>query len=194
MEFQVFKVQESFMNKTADYIRIHKYEILLCSFLLLIFGNTVSNKAKLAEILNIYQNIITGAIVFYNRKRLRNIIVGLIVFSLFLEIYQNIHPFTLSRSLHNTIYLIFFSLVSFEVYKVLLYAKTVTRELLSAALCGFVLLCLISTFLCYELEASHPHSFSNVGTTSEALPNLNYFSFVTLLIPNSYQVGERLVT
>src|SRR4051812_8130375 len=141
MEFQVSIVQKSFMNKMADYIRVHKYEILLFSFLLLIFGNTFWSNSKLFQILDIYQNITAGAVVFYTRKWLRNIIFGLILFSLCLEIYQDMHPFALSRSLHNTIYLIFFSLVSLEVYKVLLYTKTVTRELLSAALCGFVLLC-----------------------------------------------------
>ena len=55
------------------------------------------------------------------------------------------------------------------------------RDRLFAALCGFVLLCQISTFLFYLIDLYSPHSFSNTGEGSNILVNLNYFSFTTLL-------------
>jgi len=87
----------------------------------------------------------------------------LILLSLLLDLIQSDVTLTNTRSWHSIIYLVFFSLVSKEVYKEVLYSKTITRELLAAAMCGFVLLCLISTFLFYEIDTSQPHSFSNAG-------------------------------
>ena len=78
-------------------------------------------------------------------------------------------------------YLCFFFLVAKEVYKEALYAKIVSRELLSAALCGFVILCMIATFLFYIIEMEIPYSFFNIGSGKDTLTNLNYFSFTTLL-------------
>ena len=72
-------------------------------------------------------------------------------------------------------------MVAKEVYREVLYVKTVSRELLAAALCGFVLLCLIATFLFYQIDIHVPHSFSNTGEGRNILTNLNYFSFTTLL-------------
>jgi voltage-gated potassium channel len=85
------------------------------------------------------------------------------------------------KSWQGIIYLIYFFLVAKEVYKEVLYAKTVTRELLAAVLCGFVLLCLFGTFLYYQIDIKLPNSFSNLGEKRGVLSNLNYFSFTTLL-------------
>jgi voltage-gated potassium channel len=158
-----------------------KYEILLFSFLLLIFGNTFTAHVKILDVLNIYQNMIIGAFVFYNRKRLRNPVFILILLSLLLDLVQSRLTFINVRSWHSLIYLAFFFLITREVYMEVLYAKTVTRELLSAAMCGFVLLCLISTFLFVQIDLLQPHSFANAGEGREVMPNLNYFSFTTLL-------------
>jgi hypothetical protein len=65
------------------------------------------------------------------------------------------------------LYLIFFSLVVKEVYKEVLYVNKVSGEMLSAAMCGFVLLCLITTFLFYMIEIRQPLSFSNAGEGKE---------------------------
>jgi len=54
------------------YVRQKKYEVLLFSFMLLIFGNTFTQHLKILDILNIYQNMAIGALVFYHRKALRN--------------------------------------------------------------------------------------------------------------------------
>ena len=79
------------------------------------------------------------------------------------------------------LYLIFFFLVVKEVSVAVLYVRTVSTEMLAAALCGFVLLCQIGTFLFYLIDIFQPHSFSNTGEGKNVLVNLNYFSFTTLL-------------
>lgn len=157
-----------------------KYKILLVSFILLIFGNTFTED-KIFGIANIYQNLLAGFLVFFFKKRLRYIILCLIVISVALDLFAYNLSFTQTKSWHIILYLIFFCLVSIEVYKEVLYVKTVSTEMLSAALCGFVLLCQIATFLFYLIDIYSPHSFANTGEGGNILINLNYFSFTTLL-------------
>jgi len=78
------------------------------------------------------------------------------------------------RSWQGIIYLAFFSLVALEVFKVVLYSKAVSRELLSASLCGFVVLCLIGTFLFYQIDVEVPHSFSNTGGNGEVVMEISF--------------------
>ena len=170
-----------FLNKAMSFIQQRQYEILLLSFIVLIFGNTFSGGRPLIGILDIYQNFLTGFIVFYYRKRLRILILAIIITTVVLDILQNSISFVNVRSIHGMLYLVFFTLVSKEVYKEVLYVKTVSKELLAAALCGFVLLCLVATFLFYQIDIHLPHSFSNTGEGKDILLNLNYFSFTTLL-------------
>jgi voltage-gated potassium channel len=174
-------LQANVINKVFQYGRKKKFELLLLSFMLLIFGGTFSNRVHLTGIIDIYQNMITGALVFYARKRLRYTFLTLIALSVTLTVFESKLDFIDLRSWQGIIYLVFFFLVAIEVFKVVLYSKSVSRELLSASLCGFVLLCLIGTFLFYQIDVELPHSFSNTGQGEAILTNLNYFSFTTML-------------
>ena len=84
------------------------------------------------------------------------------------------------RIVFTILYLLFFSIVANEVFREVLYVKTVSRELLAAALCGFVLLCSISTFIFSFIDIWQPNSFSNTGNEADVFDNLNYFSFTTM--------------
>ena len=132
-------------------------------------------------IVNIYQNLLAGLLVFQNKKRLRFIILGIIFISVALDLFSNDFSLTQTKSWHAILYLIFFTLVVAEVYSNVLNIKALSTEILAAALCGFVLLCQIATFLFYLIEIYRPHSFSNTGEGGNILINLNYFSFITLL-------------
>jgi voltage-gated potassium channel len=170
-----------FLNRLSFCAAARRYEILLCSFMLLIFGNSFTATRPLTGIIDIYQNFITGFIVFYNKKRLRIFILSIIILTVVMDIFKNSLLFINVKSWHGILYLVFFSLVAKEVYKEVLYVKTVSRELLAAALCGFVLLCLVAAFLFYQIDIQLPHSFANAGEGRDILTNLNYFSFTTLL-------------
>ena len=171
----------SSFTKLLYYVDQRKYIILLASFLVLIFGNTFTEDYQIFGIVNIYQNLLTGLLVFYNKKRLRHIIMSIILVSVALDLFAGSFSFIQGKSWHGILYLIFFFLVVKEVSIEVLYVKTVSAEMLSAALCGFVLLCQIGTFLFYLIDIYSPHSFSNTGEGKNILVNLNYFSFTTLL-------------
>ena len=163
------------------YLNHHKYEILLFSFILLIFGDTFVPHQMLFNVINIYQNFITGLVIFYSRKSVRLTILCIILASLALDAFAIDFTFINTGRWHGILYLIFFFLVSTQVYKEVLFSKAVSRELLAAVLCGFVLLGLMGTFLFSQIDISLPHSFANAGEGRDLLPNLNYFSFTTLL-------------
>lgn len=169
------------LPKMVFYIAQRKYVVLLISFLILIFGNTFTADYQIFGVVNIYQNLLTGFLVFYNKKWLRIVILGIILVSVTLDLFANSISFIQGKSWHGFLYLIFFSLVVREVSIEVLYVKTVSAEMLSAALCGFVLLGQIGSFLFYVIDIYIPHSFSNTGEGRDILVNLNYFSFTTLL-------------
>jgi hypothetical protein len=154
--------------------------VLLVSFLVLIFGNTFTEEHKIFGVINVYQNLLTGLLVFYHKKSLRKIIVGIILVSVVIDAFTDQASFN-GSSWQGVLYLIFFTLVVKEVTVELFREKTISLEMLSAALCGFVLLIQIGTFLFYIINIYHPNSFSNIGEGSNILVNLNYFSFTTLL-------------
>ena len=158
-----------------------KYAVLLISFLILIFGNTFTEDRQIFGLVNIYQNLLTGLVVYYHTKHLRYIILGIILASVVLDLFTGSFSFDQGSSWHGILYLIFFFLVVREVSMEVLFVKTVSTEMLAAALCGFVLLCQIGTFLFYLIDIYSPHSFSNAGEGRNVLVNLNYFSFTTLL-------------
>lgn len=169
------------MTRVLLYARRKRYELLLLSFMLLIFGNTFTEHNHITGTIDIYQNMAIGVLVFFNKKWLRNTVLLLILFSALLNAFASQMPFIDMKSWQGIIYLAFFILVAVEVFKMVLYSKRVSRELLSASLCGFVLLCLIGTFLFYQIDVELPNSFSNIGKGNNILTNLNYFSFTTLL-------------
>jgi voltage-gated potassium channel len=171
----------NFISRMQSYARRKKYELLLLSFMLLIFGNTFTEHVPITGIIDIYQNMIVGLLVFYHKKWLRDTVIMLISVSALLTLFASHLTFIDIKSWQGIIYLMFFILVAVEVFKKVLYSKSVSRELLSASLCGFVLLCLIGTFVFYQIDVEFPHSFSNTGKGDDMLTNLNYFSFTTLL-------------
>jgi voltage-gated potassium channel len=168
-------------SKMLFYISQRKYVVLMISFLILIFGNTFTEDYKILGIVIIYQNLLTGLIVFYNKKWLRYILLSIILIAAALELFAGSLPVTQVKIWNGILYLIFFALVVKEVSNEVLDVKTVSAEMLAAALCGFVLLCQIGTFLFYLIDLYNPHSFSNTGEGRNVLVNLNYFSFTTLL-------------
>jgi voltage-gated potassium channel len=169
------------ISRFSAFTQSRKYEILLFSFLLLIFGNTFTIHNPVTGPLFIYQNLFIGFIIFFHKKSFRYPVLAIILFSLTLTLFKQPLSFLNLRSWHGILYLIFFFLVVKEVYRELLYVKSVSREMLSAALCGFVMLCLTATFLFYQIDVEVPNSFSNAGQGRDVLLNLNYFSFTTML-------------
>lgn len=181
MQMTMAAQETRMFQRTLWYARKKRYELLLISFMVFIFGNTFSDHTRIVGVLNIYQNMVTGLIVFYYNKRMRILILTVMSCSLLLDLCQRELGITDIKSWLGILYLVFFFVVAREVFTEVLYAKRVSRSLLSAALCGFVVLCLIGTFVFYQIQIKEPNAFSNTVKGKDAITDLNYFSFTTLL-------------
>lgn len=170
--------QSNVIKKSIEWLAKRKYTLLLFSFLLVIFGNTFTNN-RVNLLFDFYQNFFAGFFIFYSKKWMRYNIFIIILISICLDVFERNLHFINAGAWHGIFYLVFFSLIAKEVFAEVLYIKTVSGELLAAAMCGFVLLCLIADFVFLLIEINVPDSFSNLGKFT--LANLNYFSFTTLL-------------
>jgi len=162
-----------------------KYEILLTSFLVLTFGDTFCTVClNFADQLLPLQNMLVGLFVFYRNKGLRVLIISLTLTNavLYALSYQVAYIGDCDmQSLTGVIYLFYFGVITLEVYRKIFSTQSISTEMISAVLCGFLLLCLIGTFSFYQIEVLHRHSFSNVGAGRSRMTDLNYFAFVSVL-------------
>src|SRR5258708_22293210 len=131
------------MHRILSYARQKKYEILLLSFMLLIFGNTFTDHLRIAGIIDICQNMIVGMLVFYDKKWLRNTVLLLIIASALLNLIAPRLGFIDVKSWQGIIYLVFFTLVAVGGVKKVVYAKRGLIELVSASPFGFCLTLLV---------------------------------------------------
>lgn len=126
------------------------------------------------------QNMIAGLLVFYRHKNLRYVLVLMNLLHFGWVILGNV-TWVHDHEIKPKLYLLYFTIISIQVYRSIFRSRTVSAEMISAVMCGFILLCFIATFLFNEVESVHPGSFSNIGVGREHLSYLNYFSVTTLL-------------
>ncbi len=82
------------------------------------------------------------------------------------------------RLLFSSTYIIYFILLSIEVYRQIIHAKDVDFGMISAVLCGFIILGLAGGSVFSIIEFMHPNSFNNLADGSY---NVNYHEFARTL-------------
>ncbi len=177
-------LNSSFVQKLQTQARLlinqKSYEILVGSFLAVIFGDTFSRAITMAVLLPL-QNMCIALVVFFKSPILRKVVASLIV-NVLLIIFVNCYFH--SKQLAGTIcviYFTYFSIISFKVYQKIFNTESVSTEMMAAVICGFILLCLTGAIIFIAIEVNYPHSFANVALGVERFQNLLYFSFSTLL-------------
>ena len=79
------------------------------------------------------------------------------------------------------LYLCFFGSIMFEVFRQIAHAQMITIKIVYAAVCGLLLIGYCGYFLFLGIEFYHPGSFNGLGTGDQAINDLFYFSYVTIL-------------
>jgi hypothetical protein len=158
------------------------YKTLLLSTLLLLFGQMfVPNSwGQYAKFILLFQHGLVGLILFFKSKYFR------IFFSLFFVILTLalIADITEPKQYYiyfGIAYIIYFLVLTYKVFNKILLSKEVNHEMLSAVVCGFILLILMSSLVFTSIESIFPNSFTNLGTGVEKWNNLRYFSFISTL-------------
>ncbi|OKS89498.1 ion channel [Mucilaginibacter polytrichastri] len=168
------------LNKLRAFIGRNKYEILVVSFVLLIFGD-MPRSMVFSIILLPLQNMVVALFVFFDEKKLRYTIGSMIGLTIAISLFNCCYFTRLGAGIILVIYFLYFILISLKVYQKIFTARRVSAEMMATVLCGFILLCLAGAILFITIEVNMPHSYSNVGLGTVRFSNLSYFSFTTLL-------------
>lgn len=158
-----------------------KYEILLLSFLFLVFGDLFFPAGFDAMPVLVLQNVLASLVLFFGKKIWRIPLIILVGVLIGLEVLNMVMDISGSRYLFFILYMIYFVVLSFEVYRQILTAKQVDFGMVAAVLCGFIILGLVGGSAYVILEILHPQSFNNIADGVGGVADLIYFSFITIL-------------
>lgn len=157
-----------------------RYSLFLFSFILMLFGDifTKPEHDYDAQTVLIFQNMVFSLLLLRHKNKLQKLIViSLIIGGIFSRIYfQFNHGF--SGYMFLTIYIIYFLIISYQIYLDLMQEKELGLEMISAAFSGYILLGTVFSILFITMGSSG--AFKG---PEGAVPNNDYlyFSFVTLL-------------
>lgn len=168
-------------------LRAHLYEIrfellmvsLWCVFVLnILFPNDIYRGYAQAIYLPI--QLLAALVLFDNRPR----ILRLALFIGALLIVARTLDLIFVKSLNVEmllLYLFFFGSIMFEVFRQIAHANTFTIKMVYAAVCGLLLIGYCGYFLFLTIELIQPNSFKGLGPGDQAINDLFYFSYVTIL-------------
>lgn len=169
------------LSKFKEYTYKNKYEILFVSFLILIFGDVFFPPEFDETPILVIQNVFASNLLFHEKKRWRLPLFLLLATLIVLEVIKLIVGFSFINITFDIIYVLYFVLLSIEVYSQILKAKEVTFSVVAAVLCGFIILSLIGGYTFIIIEVLHTGSFRNLTADGGGIVDLVYFSFITVL-------------
>jgi len=158
-----------------------KYEILLVSFFVLIFGDIFFHSDFNGTPFLIIQNVFAGTVFFSGKKRWRLLLMLLLTSMVVLEVINLIAGFSHIDVVFAMLYIVFSALLSVVVYSYILSAREVTFSVVAAVLCGFIMLSLIGGYFFIIIEVFQTGSFRNLNEGAGGISDLIYFSFITVL-------------
>lgn len=157
-----------------------RYSLFLLSFLLMLFGDIfVSQKYDYdAQTFLILTNMLFSLPLFFPASKSKKIvIIVLMLLGTFSRIFLHLNP-TIMGFVFLFTYLVYFLLVSYQVYSDLLFQEELGIETIAAAFSGYILLGTVFSII-FITMGSH----GTFKGPAEVVPNSDYlyFSFVTLL-------------
>jgi len=173
--------------KILTYIQDHKYEILLVGLVQHLFlGIFLKDLVFYTNVLWEVSLMIIGICslgVFIDKGKWKNF-ARLFIFFLGLllpisfSVLDEVPYFMDSLSI---IYLLFFSLILWEVMAFLIKPSYINPDIISACLCGYFLLIEINVFLMQFLYYRNPESISNIDPTTAATVYIDLVYFCTIV-------------
>jgi hypothetical protein len=174
--------------------KIHKikYRMLLGVLIAILVIHPFFSDSHLSGIvLDIFISFLIVFVVFESRQRRHSLAIAVSLSLLALianwsDEYLNILPLVITA---QTFSILFIFYISYVIIMTIIEAKKVTVDIIFGAVCVYLLIGLMWTFLYSILELNHPGSFiiniSPDKITASSSPEfivsrLNYFSFVTL--------------
>ncbi|MEO1448903.1 MAG: ion channel [Bacteroidota bacterium] len=151
----------------------------------IIFGGGIASSTLFDEvILPLIIFLAAGLSVITVRHRklpLRLIFIsfaGLALLLLLLRIFTDFHVQVRIASLE--VFMLFFGILSYEVFRQMIWEKDVTRSIIFAAFDCYLLLGMLGAMLFSLLMVLDPNAFSHVDPEANLFNKMIYFSFITL--------------
>lgn len=164
-----------------------RFIYLLVSLLTFLFG-TLFIPPAFSKYLNpifMLQFTFAGLILFRNHNRILYRVIVIMAFLLVL--FEGLKLASASSRTANLIseitYLLYFIIMTIEVFRQILLAKNVDFNMVAGAFCGFIMLALLGSLILTIIEISNPGAFSGIrdGSFEAIFQDLIYYSFVTIL-------------
>lgn len=183
-----------------------KYRMLLGALIAILVIHPFFSDSHLSGIvLDIFISFLIVFVVFESRKRKHSLFIAVSLSLLALianwsDDYLNVLPLVIAAQTFSILYIFY---ISYVIIMTIVEAKKVTADIIVGAVCVYLMIGLMWTFLYSLLELNHPGSFiANISSdriTALSSPDfmlsrLNYFSFETLatigygdIVPASHQ-------
>ena len=160
-----------------------RYELLMASlwcvfFLNILFPDNIYG--GVAQAIYLPFQLLAALVLFEFRPRILRLAL---FFGALLVICRAMDLFFLNNLREELLllYLCFFGSIMLEVFRQIYHVQMVTTKVVYAAVCGLLLIGYCGYFLFLAIEFHHPGSFQGLGSGGQAVNDLFYFSYVTIL-------------
>ena len=122
-----------------------------------------------------------AATVLFESKR--NLLRLVLLFALLLVACRALDLFFV-KNIQNELlllYICFFGSVMLEVFRQIYHAHLITTKIVYAAVCGLLLIGYCGFYIFLAIEFHEPGSFNGLGQGVQAMNDLFYFSYITIL-------------
>lgn len=172
---------EKYANKILEFRIKRKYEILLVSFLILLFGDLLFPDSFDAGPILVIQNVFASNILFYGKKKWRFPLFVLLLVLIVTEVFNILIGFERVGLIFTITYVVYFILISTEIFRQIFRSKEINIGMVAAVLCGFIILGIVGGSVFSVIEIIHSGSFRNIASGLAGIEDLLYFSFITIL-------------
>lgn len=159
-------------------LKKNAYTLLFIALFSAFIINILPGEAAMKSRLSLCFQIGAGINLLAGKNRL--LLLFPVLAGMVMEFYFNDNPTTASFA--KLLYLYFFVLISVVVLRQVMFTRTVCRELVFSALCGFLLIGYMGFFVFSSIELYAPGSFKGISSEVPLILNdLFYYSFISIL-------------
>lgn len=171
------------LNSFRSRLYIYRFELLMASLLCVFVFNIFfpdNIYGGMAQSIYLPFQLLAGLVLFEFKKR---VIWLVVLFGVLLMICRSLNLFFASSLLAEVLllYICFFGSVTLEVFRQIARAQMVSTRMVYAAICGLMLIAYCGFYLFLAIEFANPGSFNGLGEGENAINNLFYFSYITIL-------------
>ena len=171
------------LNSYRAKLYVYRFELLMASLLCVFVFNIFfpdNIYGGMAQSIYLPFQLLAGLVLFEFKRR---VIWLIVLFGVLLMICRSLNLFFASSLLAEVLllYICFFGSVTLEVFRQIARAHMVTTRIVYAAVCGLMLIAYCGFYLFLAIEFATPGSFNGLGEGENAINNLFYFSYITIL-------------